>query len=322
MSSSNIEDTAKKLVWEQEIFAGHRWGPDNEQAAQEHVRLKSLWDAAQPISTAGGSIVDGIVALEICNWNLEESLVTICRGIGKKKAIEAPIGHLGSIASERWQRVWAYYLTLQEWLAVEHKKGSAVLLEMCDPDKSIKSHVLAMLGEKNRLKELYVERFSLCLAFWLQGYPQPGSAQRKAHDAAVAILEEDIRRIDASEDILNALWLEGDGRSQPCHHKAFRRYDIVLSSIGQGKWRATMPMRGTDGFDRANILEKYLAVLSVWIEGGSAKGQRKDDELFGKMHNLLGERDPEKVFLVSLLISLLRCQALAATKRAASRERN
>jgi hypothetical protein len=306
--------------WEQELLARHRWGQHGNRASEEYARLKKFWKAAQPLSQKCKAVIEQIVALEIYNWNLEESILELCSAIGTKKPTKLCIGHLASISEERWNRVWAYYLTLRNWLPSEGRSGYASLLKKCDPNGTIQNHIVGMLGSRDELKELYVERLCLCLEYWLGGLLPTESAQLKAHSAAVLSVENEIRRLIPVSKILNAVELEGDGRLQPCNHKAFRRYDIIISSIGADKWRAVMPMRGTDGFERAATLERFFLPIEVWIDSRSKKGESKDDELFDRIHSLLGKPDNARLFLASLLISLLRAQQLAAQKRAESRK--
>ena len=319
MSATNDKQGARvRELWEAEILARHRWGQHGDKAQEELARLQTLWEAARPIESPCLAIAEQIIALEICNWHLEGSVLTLCRAIGDKLPADVGIGHLASVSEARWRKVWAYYLTLRDWLPTEGRSGYASLLGVCDPEGRIREHVLSLLGDRNELKELYVGRFCLCLEFWLGGYWSGESLRMKAHKAAVAVLEGAIRERDPEARILDALQLEGDGKLQPCHHKAFRRYDIVLSSIGAGQWRAVMPMRGTDGYARAATLEKLLAPITAWIEGRAPEDE--GDELYERIQASLGEPGAGKLFLTSLLISLLHAQQLAAVKRARSRE--
>ena len=318
--SNSTKNPDVREVWEQEVLARHRWGQHGDRATDEHKRLKRLWEAAQPPSENCNSIIEQIAALEICNWNLEESILALCGAIGTKEPTTLSIGHLASVSEERWNRVWAYYLTLRNWLPSEGRSGYEFLLKKCDPENKIQNHIVSMLGNRDELKELYVERLCLCLEYWLGGLLPTESAQLKAHSAAILSVENEIRRLNPVSKILNAVELEGDGRLQPCNHKAFRRYDIIISSIGAGKWRAVMPMRGTNGFERAATLERFLLPIEAWIDSRSKKGESKDDELFYKIHSLLGKPDNVKLFLASLLVSFLRAQQLAAQKRAESRK--
>lgn len=141
----------------------------------------------------------------------------------------------------------------------------------------------------------------------------------RAHEGAVSVIDKEIKELDPESRVLHELALksDGDGRLQPCNHKAFHRYDIIISSIGAGKWRAVMLRRGTDGLDKARTVEEYLAPIETWISG---KGKEEEGtELCSKIHTSLGEPDHEKIFLASLLVSLLRSQQIAARMLAESR---
>lgn len=301
-------DTTIRETWEKEIFYRHRWGRHGEnRATEEHDRLKPLWDKARPLDADSLKILDQIIALEICNWLLEDSILDLCRAIGSNMPVEKGIGHLASVTEERWDRVWAYYLSLRNWLPSEGRSGYGSLLKSCDPEGKTPRHVESMLGDRDELKELLVERFCLTLEFWLAGIAPDDSARAKAHRAAVEKIEEDIKKRDPDSMVMKALHLEGDGRLQPCHFKAFRRYDIILSSIGSGDWRSVIPRRGTDGFGRADTMEEYLGPVEKWAAGESAEG-----ETGANVNSLLGERDDTKIFLAAFLVSILRSQQLTA----------
>lgn len=319
IASERNESTSPPEVWEQEILARHRWGRHDDRAPEELALLKPLWEAACPLDEPCQAIMEQIIALEICNWYLEESILALCGAIGAKEPLAFAVGHLASVSEARWKEVWAYYLALRNWLPREGRSGYGALLGVCDPEEAIQKRVLSLLGERNDLKELCVERLCLCLELWLGGIFPRESAQMVAHGAAVSAVEEEITRHHPEGQILKAMKLDGDGRLQPCHHKAFRRYDIIISSIGAGRWRAVMPMRGTDGFERAATLEEYLAPIQAWIGGRGTAGRRVQGELHDEIHMLLGESDEAKLFLASLLVSILRAQQLSATARAQKR---
>ncbi len=298
-------------LWEREVLARHRWGRHGDVAKGELARLRKLREAAGPLGRRGEAVTEQIVALEICNWNVEESVLALCEAIGTQEPAELPIGHLASVTEERWKKVWAYYLTLRDWLPSEGKSGYGVLLRTCDPDGVIEGHVRSLLGERDGLKELYVERLCLNLAFWLGGYFSGGSAQGEAYRAAAAALEAKIAEREPEAKGLDVFDLEGAGGWGPCHHKAFRRYDIIISSVGAGRWRAVMPRRGTDGFERADLLDEYLGPMENWIEGAGAE-EVPAGGVAERIYESLGERDNVKIFLASLLASLLRAQQLFA----------
>ncbi|MCK4284607.1 MAG: hypothetical protein KAX18_00315 [Candidatus Lokiarchaeota archaeon] len=318
--------------WEREFLAGHRWGRlkmwfpndhlslDSEMVSSELSNLKRLWDKIQPLNNTSNDILKSILALEICNWNLEASVLNICEAIGKEKSPTIPIGHSKSITNERWRNIWAYYLALRNWLPFEGKNGYEVLQNYCDTDGSVKKKIFALLGERNRLKELYVERLCLLFEYWLGGYNSlRKSPQIITHQAAVKSIEKEISKEDSDEKILRAMKFEGDGRLIPCNHKAFRRYEIIISSIGAGNWRTTMPRRGTDGLERAALLDAYLLAIESWIKDNKKGNDPSKNKLSQKIYNFLGEPDNVKIFLASLLISLLRPQQIAAKQLAENR---
>jgi len=327
-------DNKELQDWEQELLANHRWGRlrkwfpkrdeslDAERISSEHARLRKLWEKVQPLSPTCKSILRSIIALEICNWNLEESIMSLCKAIGAKDSPQLKIGHSYSITEERWRKVWAYYLALKKWLpSSERFTGYETLLRVCDSENVIQNHVFEMLGESTELKRLYVERFCLNIEYWLAGFFPDGSPQWKAYKAVAEKLENEISKLDPDSEILEWMRLDGKrGWIEICHHKAFRRFDIHISSIGAGKWRGAMPLRGIDGLERAAILEKYLFSIEAWIKGSRVSDGAPDKALFEKIHEILGESDDTKLFLASLLVSLLRSQQLAAKQLAEKRQ--
>lgn len=304
--------------WEREVLARHRWGRHGGLAREELARLRKLREAAGPLGRRCEAVIEQIAALEICNWNLEESVLALCKAIGAKEPAELGIGHLVSLSGERWRNLWAYYLALRNWLPSAGNSGYRALLRTCDPDGAVEGHVRTLLGERESLKELYVERLCLNLAFWLGGFLPDGSPQRETYQVAVAALEAKIKEREPEAKDLDVFDVEGAGGWGPCHHKAFRRYDIIISSVGAGKWRGVMPRRGTDGFERAALLDKYLEPIERWVVGAGAEEAAAGD-VAERIYESLGERDNVKIFLASLLASLLRAQQLFARKLAESR---
>lgn len=319
MTSPDENTTPEREPWEKEIFVHHRWGRHGKDlAGEQHAQIKIPWEAAQPLDERSKEVVMRIIDLEVCNWDLESNILKLCQAIGKKDAAGLKVGHLASVTEDRWKQVWAYYLTLRNWLSCVGTSGYPAILTFCDPDGSIRKKILDMLGESTELKELYVARLCLCLESWLAGILPPKTARMKGHNAAVSVLEKEIKTHDPDSKILVALRLEGDGRLQPCHHKAFRRYDIIISSIGSGIWRSEMPRRGTDGFERAETLDEYLTPIEEWVNtrGNTSKSK---GELTEKIQALLGEPDDTKIFLAAFLASILRAQQLTSKKWAEER---
>jgi hypothetical protein len=228
------------------------------------------------------------------------------------------IGHMASMTGERWRKIWAYYLTLRDWNSCKPRSGYDELLALCDPDGTVRNHVLGLLGEPTEVKGLYVERFCLMMDYWLNGCPEGVTPALSEWERS---LELEIAKRDPEGKILDALREQGIGKLEFCHHKLFRRYDIILSSIGAGKWRGRIPKRGTDGLERADELEMYLEPIEDWAEGRSREKGSRAPDIYKRIQRSLGKRDDTKVFMASLLVSLLRAQGLAARALAEGRKK-
>jgi hypothetical protein len=328
MSTEWTADQVGLAAWEDEVLARHRWGkrpwltehpwPD-QKAEEERKRLKKFQDTTGPWDDDSRALLDQILVLEICNWRLEESILALAEAIGKKKPTDMKIGHMASMTGERWRKIWSYYLTLRDWNSCKPRSGYDELLALCDTDGTVRNHVLGMLGEPTELKGLYVERFCLMMDYWLNGCPEGVTPAQSEWERS---LEREIAKRDPEGKILEALREEGAGKLEFCHHKLFRRYDIILSSIGASKWRGRIPARGTDGLDRADELERYLEPIDDWVEGRSREKESRAPDLYKRIQRSLGKRDDNKVFMASLLVSLLRAQGLAARALADSRAKH
>ena len=78
-------------------------------------------------------------------------------------------------------------------------------------------------------------------------------------------------------------------------------------------------MRGADGFERAATVERYLRPIELGLEPCTESTEHEKDELFQEINTLLGDPDHAKLFLASLLVSLLRAQQLTARQIAERR---
>jgi len=318
---NNNRDQELLALCLKEVAYPHRWGRHGEATvAREQKLLTKLYAKAKPLNDHVQKIMEQIINLEICNWRLEDSILVLCRAIGNKKPAARGIGHLASITRERWRQLWAYWLACRNWVSRPHFTGYPAMLACCDPQGTIQRHVGEMLGRKTDLKLLYVERFAHCLEYWLGICPLTDDSPAKlAHKASVKALEEKILNLNPQDDILPLMVAEGDGRLQACNHKSFRRYTIILSGIGAGNARAVMPVRGTDGLERAALLDEYLLPIKAWKEGENTNKAEKKSGISAKIKKLLGERDEQKIFLVAFLYSILRSQQLSARQRAEKR---
>jgi len=319
--SVTAEGSEKQLEkWEKEVVSVNRWafaGDLKDAAQRELERLRALRDAAGELDEGCSKLVDQICTLQICNWRMEESMLALCEAIGKRQPLGYSIGHLGSMTERRWQQAWAYCLALRHWISGRrHIKGYLAMLSLCDRDEEVRKRVEQALGERDELKELYVERYCMALELMLGNGGAREWLPPAAHRAAAAVIEEEIRKRDPEARILEGIRFDERFGSysgiEPCHHKFFRRLDIVISSIGAGEWRAVMPQHETSAADRAAELESYLAPIAAWLEGRSEPKPGEVGVIFDETQASLGERDATKTFIASLLLSLMRSQQLRA----------
>ncbi len=303
--------------WERELLAHHRWGDYPEQREIEHERLKALWRPIHPVCERTQRLIESITALELCNWRLLESIGELCACIGAKRLPEYVIGHHLSVDTRRWHKYWGYFFALRTWALGEHLCGVPSMQSVCDPQGCIEHHVFELLGERNELKALYVERLARAVFYWLTGHSEPDTAPGIAHAGCVAALEHRILALDPELRVVPREYLFADeGNLHACHHKLFRHLDIIISSIGAERWRGGMPARCTDGIERAEDLDAWLIPLAAWVQGRAPQGDEAASEQWQQVFAALGERDDQKVFLAALLESLLRSQQVAARERA------
>ena len=231
--------------------------------------------------------------------------------IGRGENANIRIGHNYSITKDRWNKAWAYYFTLKKWLPIQGRyTGIPILLDFCDPNKAIRSHILDLLGKKTTLKELYVEMFSYSLEFHLLGRHPNDKAKIFATKAAIESLINEVKKNEYDEMILAAVQINpvvpSEGKLswyELCHHKFFRRCDIILSSIGKNKWCAAFKEKGPEREELRDLLLKYSLVLDTWISS-----QDVTDELIKNNHEVLGDQTSKKLFQVSLLNAFLKGQ--------------
>lgn len=306
--------------WDKAFLEDFRWG-NNQEGKKELERLRILYKKALPLDETSIEMINQINALEICNWKLEDSIIALCEAIGKNLPPKIQIGHKKSVTLERWKKVWAYLLSLKKWLQNGNMDFfSEDMLRSCDPDEIIQNKITELLGTKNKLKELYVTL--LYLSIEILNFVNLGSTPYThplwiAYRASITEIRNKINDMVGNNEFLKVLTLGNiEGRLQPCSHKVFRRYDIIISSIGDEKWRKSIPVRGTDGFERADLLEKYLFPIQSWVDGKKKPNDYYDEGQFEQIHNLLGDKNDVKVFFASFLVSLLRPQQRRAKLKA------
>jgi len=314
--------------WQAEVRAGHRWGQEwselfTEGLPREIEELQALWQAAAPLDESDSAILDQILALEICNWRLTDSILDLTAAIGVHRPASGGIGHRRSITPERWRTVWAHYLALQRYLWGDRTMGDAFtpILEAIDPDRSVQEKIDEYLGERDEVKELLVQRLLYAMDWMVSHFPW-GSTWQKAQNAGIKVIEDRLQELGADPDILRHLhWPTVDGRLQPCGHKFVRRLDILISSIGAKKWRGRIPFRGTDGLELSGALDAYLEPIAAWLQQDDSMCQHQEQEPGTTILRNLGEPDAAKRFMARLLSSLLTSQQIEARLKGEERSK-
>jgi hypothetical protein len=313
--------------WQAEICAGHRWGKKGpelfaERLPRELQELEALWQAAAPLADHDVAILDQVIGLEICNWRLTDSILDLTEAIGAHTPAACGIGHRMSITEERWTIVWAYYLALQQYIwANTTQDAFRPLLDVVDADGAVRQKITEYLGERDEMKELLVQRLLYAMHWMVSHFPWE-SPWHQAQNAGIAVLENRLQELGVEPEFLRYLaWPVTDGRLQPCSHKWVRRLDIIISSIGSGKWRGRIPFRGTDGLELARLLDDYLSPLADWLQHDDNTCRPQEREPGVTIWRNLGESDPAKRFLARLLHSLLTAQQIEARLKGEERSR-
>lgn len=81
---------------------------DEEIKTQKTQKLNELWKKAQPMTDEELYAVRQITWLSRCNWNLEPSIKSLIKAIGKGENANIRIGHNYSITEDRWKKIWSY----------------------------------------------------------------------------------------------------------------------------------------------------------------------------------------------------------------------
>ena len=275
--------------------------PDEDEKEEKKQRLLGLWNISQPLTDDELSLIRQIIDISHCNWNLKSILDSLIESIRKSTHSQLRIGHQYSITDERWKKGWAYYFALKKWLPRIGWTGISTMQTFCDPESVIDKHVQDLLGERTTLKELYVELFCHFFELQLLGLYPEDSITKDAVKTAKNLIIGEIKQLDYDETLLAAINLtylneDQDDRVawfEVCHHKFFRRVDIILSSIGVNQWRGKMTVKGTDREELLVMIMKYNNILDTWLEDESEV-------------KTVGKHTPTQVFQTTLLNSHLK----------------
>jgi hypothetical protein len=269
------------------------------------------------------SIRDLRVMVDFCciwRYDYPKNLIKTCRAIGQMKSLSARCHY--QIGIERGEELNAYATALKSWLEETQTCTN-------DSERKIIMEVFRILGTRNHLKKLLVERTYLNLinryfdcSFF--GYdssetnvplsPFAPALQQNRLNCQRRIYELDSTIIREMGGAGYNFLGEVGGVEPPCHFKFIRRLLILIGSIGTLKWRGYVPSIEPRMKGRRELTRICLTALESFFRGENIppglpldKGQK---ELFEKIRDLLGKSDTLKNWLVFSLYKNIKNQTL------------
>lgn len=238
----------------------------------------------------------------------------ICKAIGDGKAAASRCHY--QVGTEKRDELSAYANALKKWLGKNGDQRGTLIAES-GLEGAIEERVHDMLGKRDTLKEMLVERTLLNLAsrhidcsfFGSRGDGKPvrvfpSYAFPLAADwrSRMMMLEQEIQRKmgSAAFDFL----CEAGGAEPPCHFKFIRRLEILIGSIGCLKWRGYLPPKDSRVSGRREVTQHYLAVLhAYWADAPphAAEPDHPSHDVKNELFAALGKPNPSKKWLVASL---------------------
>lgn len=252
-----------------------------------------------------------------CIWRYDypERIHHICRAIGGSGSTISRCHY--QVGTDKRDELTAYARALKKWLEQDIDENEFSLKDK-DLEEEIEKKVFSLLGKKERLKRLLVERTlhglvtrNIDCSFFGTDKEEksvsldPCNALRLPEDwrSRMSMLESEIKK-ELGRKAYDFL-CEVGGADPPCHFKFIRKVDILIGSIGCLKWRGYLPPRDSKVSGRRKLTKEYLSIMySYWkndeVEdgwSGDASFRKVKEELF----DALGERKSFKRWLVASL---------------------
>lgn len=252
-----------------------------------------------------------------CIWRYDypERVHHICRSIGGSGDTLSRCHY--QVGTDKRDELAAYARAMKKWLG---RKGDQKTMQPgChDLPVEIEGRVFALLGEREEIKELLVERTMIGLAarhidcsFFgsdatgkpVAVFPVHAMSLEGDWHSRMKVLEREIQKIlgPRSYDFL----CEVGGAEPPCHFKFIRRLEILLGSIGCLSWRGCLPPKDARVSGRRQVTEKYLAVLHAYWSGANNASAGSDEHadqcLKEKLFDVLGQPELFRRWLVASL---------------------
>lgn len=294
-----------------ENLKGHGWGSSDKEIQEINEMESQLGDLQT-------EILDLRTMVDFCciwRYDYPARVHLICKAIGGS-------GHTASrchyqVGTDKRDELTAYALALKKWLGKGGDEGD-VSLNDGQMKRDIELNVFDMLGRKEELKDLLVERTLIGLirrhidcSFF--GSDCEGKSVH-LHPCHALDLPNDAssRTRKLESEIVNRLGgraydflCEVGGAEPPCHFKFIRRLEILISSIGCLKWRGCLPPKDSKVGGRRQLTSQYLSLLfSYWKDAPLERkweGDHSCHDLKKELFDALGERQLYKRWLAASL---------------------
>ncbi|MCK5009338.1 MAG: hypothetical protein KAS98_02550 [Deltaproteobacteria bacterium] len=301
-----------------ENLTGYGWSSSDKEVKEINEMELQLGDLTP-------EILDLRTMIDFCciwRYDYPERVHLICKAIGGSGDTASRCHY--QVGTDKRDELTAYALALKKWLGESGDEGE-VLLKDSRMGEEIEVKVFNMLGEKEEIKELLVERTLLglvsrhidCSFFGsdkggkpVSIYPDHALNHPNDWSSRMRMLEKEIEKILGFKayDFL----CEVGGAEPPCHFKFIRRLEILIGSIGCLKWRGCLPPKDSKVSGRRQLTSKYLSLLlSYWKDVPLEEEWESDDScqvLKKELFDALGESQLYKRWLVASLWKNIRNQ--------------
>ena len=294
-----------------ENLEGHSWGSSDKE-------IQEINEMESQLGNLQTEILDLRTMVDFCciwRYDYPARVHLICKAIGGSGNTMSRCHY--QVGTDKRDELTEYALALKKWLG---KGGDekAVSLKDSKTKEDIELRVFDMLGQKEELKELLVERTLIGLisrhidcSFF--GSDSEGKSVNMHPCHALDLPNggsSKMRKLES--EIVNRLGgraydflCEVGGAEPPCHFKFIRRLEILIGSIGCLKWRGCLPPKDSKVTGRRQLTSKYLSLLLSYWKDAPLEGEWESDDscqaLKKELFDALGESQLYKRWLVASL---------------------
>jgi len=317
-SGKELDKHSKDYYFHDANLIGYDWDSSNQE-------VKEINEMESHLGSLPPEILDLRTMVDFCciwRYDYPERIHNICNAIGGSGGTVSRCHY--QVGVDKRDELTSYARALKKWLG---KGGDeeGVSLKDRKMEEAIELKVFNMLGKREELKELLVERTLLglvsrhidCSFFGsdreekpVKVYPCHALSLPKEWSSRMRMLESDIRKRLGGKayDFL----CEVGGAEPPCHFKFIRRLEILIGSIGCLKWRGYLPPKDSRVSGRRQLTKKYLSVLHSYC-ANSALGDEWDGDVYcqalrKELFDALGESTLFKRWLVASLLKNIKNQ--------------